>query len=801
MTSRSKPDPVFTAAPVIAAPSRVRDIAFVGFVGTMVVLVLGAGLGLLNARRWIDNDRLVPRIHAERAELGSLLAAIEEAQAAEREYLLTRDARYLARYGEARDRLRKAFAGLRRLTANDAGQRTRLDALTPKIVAKLSELRSSVTFARRGEYAAALGLAESAAAMQRTDDIRRDVATMQQAELGILLDRSRESEASSRATQFWILLSGLIGMGLVAGLFDLGRRALRERQRAAERLAEQGEQLRVTLVRLETELRDTRLLQSVGAELVHEADFDSVYERLLGAAIAIMGSDFGSMQVLHPERGAAGELRLLASHGFTAEAARTWEWVGPATPSTCGVALRTGARVIAGDVRVCPFLEGTSGVAAYLGTGILAVQSTPLRSRSGELLGMLSTHWREPHEPAERELRMLDLLARQAADIIERKRAEEALQRADRRKDEFLAVLAHELRNPMAPMRNAIQYLKLRDLPDPELKRPVEMVERQVAHMTRLIDDLLDVSRIARGVLALQLETVELGDIASATLEVCRDDIELRGHTLAVELPPAPVPLRADRDRLIQVFCNLISNAVKYTPPGGVLEFVARVMDGTLEIAVKDSGVGIPAEKLSEIFELFAQVKRSLERQGGLGIGLTLARDLVHLHGGTLDAHSDGPGRGSTFIVRLPIAEDLEPVVPAAIPAGGGVEPRRVLVADDNRDAAESLAILLELSSHSVRLALDGEEALAAAAEFRPDVAFLDIGMPKMNGYEVARRIREQSWGAAIQLVALTGWGQDADRERAREAGFDDHFVKPASPEALARVLSRPRTNLETAVV
>jgi len=766
----------------------------IGFAGTLVVLVLGACLGTLSARRWIANDRLVPRIQAERAELGFLRAAVEEAQAAELEYLLTHDGKYLVRYEDARERLRTAFTVLRRLTEENPAQKARLGILTPKIVAKLSEMRSVMTMARSGQLDQALILARSDVAMARTDEIRREVVAMQAAELGILAGRTRESEASSRATQFWILLSALIGVGLVAGLFDLGRRALRERQSATERLAEQGERLREALARLEIELRDTRLLQGVSAQLVHEADFAAVYDRLLGAAIAIMGSDCGSMQMLQqPEGGRQPALRLIASHGFTAEARRSWEWVDAAAATTCAEALRRGERVVVADVGDWPPIRGTPAAAEYRQAGIVAVQSTPLLSRSGELLGMISTHWREPHLPEERELRMLDLLARQAADVIERKGAEEALQRADRRKDEFLAVLAHELRNPLAPMRNAAQYLKLRELADPGIKRSVEMVERQVTHMARLIDDLLDVSRIARGVLTLQLEAVDLGEVAAAALEVSRDDVESRGHTLVVELPQAPVWLRADRDRLIQVFCNLISNAVKYTPPGGRLEFAARTMDGMLEVAVKDSGVGIPREKLSEIFELFAQVNRSLERQGGLGIGLTLARDLVQLHGGTLEAHSDGHGCGSTFVVRLPVVAPS----PAPAPATDGPvalrpadTPRRILVADDNRDAAESFAILLGLASHAVRLALDGEEAYAVAEAFRPDVVFLDIGMPRLNGYEVARRIREQPWGRRMLLVALTGWGQEADRDRARAAGFDDHLVKPASPEALARILA-----------
>jgi len=368
----------------------------------------------------------------------------------------------------------------------------------------------------------------------------------------------------------------------------------------------------------------------------------------------------------------------------------------------------------------------------------------------------------------------------------ELERTEAALLDADRRKDEFLAVLAHELRNPLAPVRNAARVLQLAGLP-PAAQRPVAMIERQAVHMSRLIEDLLDVSRITRGVLELRPERIDFAEIAHAALDGVRDELERRGHTVTLELPDPPVTLEADRHRLVQVFGNLVSNAARYTPPGGHIALRARGDDDALVAAVSDDGIGVDPAQLEAIFELFRQADRGTGRQAGLGIGLTLARQLIQLHGGTITAASAGHGHGSTFTVRLPAVHGA-PVVAytPAVPLGA---PRRVLVADDNHDAADSLAMLLALRGHETRTAYDGEDALAVAAEFHPDVAIVDLGMPKLDGYEVARRLRADGHGGELRLIALTGWGQDSDRRRARDAGFDAHLVKPVEPTVLEEAL------------
>ncbi len=422
--------------------------------------------------------------------------------------------------------------------------------------------------------------------------------------------------------------------------------------------------------------------------------------------------------------------------------------------------------------------------------------------RAGDLDVEYRTRWPDGsiHWVCVRASPVLDELGRTVAmsgvsfTIDERKRAEEALMDADRRKDEFLATLAHELRNPLAPIRNGLQIMRLAGDDRDAVAEARALMERQVSHMVRLIDDLLDVSRITQGKLELRRERAELAAIVRDSVEASRPLVEASGHELAVTGPGRPIYVDADATRLAQVFSNLLNNAAKYTEPGGKIALAVEHHDGEVVVAVRDNGVGIPAEMLPDVFGMFTQVDRSLERsQGGLGIGLTLVRTLVEMHGGTVEARSDGQGLGSEFVVRLPIVA----AVPPRAPAGGG-EPgatgrpagRRILVVDDNRDSARTLARLLKLMGNETRTAHDGGEALEAAEQYRPEVMLLDIGLPVMNGYEVARTIRDRPWGRAVRIVALTGWGQDGDRRRSEESGIDDHLVKPVDPSTLEKLLS-----------
>jgi PAS domain S-box-containing protein len=382
-------------------------------------------------------------------------------------------------------------------------------------------------------------------------------------------------------------------------------------------------------------------------------------------------------------------------------------------------------------------------------------------------------------------------------DITERQRTEQALREADRRKDEFVAMLAHELRNPLAPIRNAVQVLRRLWPDDPELRKARDVIDRQVAQMAHLLDDLLDVSRITRGLFVLQKETVNLAAVVERSVETSRPALDERRHTLRVVLLEQPVQVEGDPVRLVQVVSNLLNNAAKYTEPGGLVELTVETGETEAVLRVCDNGMGIPAELLPRVFELFTQGYRSLDRsQGGLGLGLPLVRRITELHGGAVEVRSDGPGRGAEFVVRLPRrprvpgAEPRLPVPAAALPAGPAG--KRVLVVDDNVDAAETLALFLRLDGREVRMACDGPGALDAAREFKPEAIFLDIGLPGMDGYEVARRLRALPDFRTALLVAVTGYGQEDSRTRSRAAGFDHHLVKPVDPESLSALLDGP---------
>jgi PAS domain S-box-containing protein len=375
-------------------------------------------------------------------------------------------------------------------------------------------------------------------------------------------------------------------------------------------------------------------------------------------------------------------------------------------------------------------------------------------------------------------------------DVTDRKLAEEQLREADRRKNEFLAILAHELRNPLAPLRNGLHILKLRSDADPTVSQTVSMMDRQMTHLVRLVDDLLDVSRITRGKLELRRRKVLLTEVLGHAVESSRAFIESHGHELIVDLRAGNLLVDGDPDRLAQVFSNLLLNAAKYTESGGCITLILDHENDEAVIAVQDNGIGIPAQALEQVFDMFSQV-RSHEARGleGLGIGLSLVRTLVQMHCGTVRAFSDGPGRGSRFTVCLPLAEGAVAVTGAAPHPAAQNRGQRVLVVDDNTDAAASLALLLEMEDYEVRTAADGEQAIEQARTFEPQIIFMDLAMPRLDGLEAARRIRSLPHGEHVRIVALTGWGQEADRQRTRDAGMDHHLIKPVSLDALQSVL------------
>ncbi|HEX7295419.1 MAG TPA: PAS domain S-box protein, partial [Pyrinomonadaceae bacterium] len=382
-------------------------------------------------------------------------------------------------------------------------------------------------------------------------------------------------------------------------------------------------------------------------------------------------------------------------------------------------------------------------------------------------------------------------------DVTERKRLADDLRRlaidlsdTDRRKNEFLATLAHELRNPLAPMRNMLEVVKRAESDPQILERAHQTIERQLDQMVRLVDDLLDLSRITHDRLELRRSDVELSSVIQQAVEVARPLIDAAGHHLTIDLPEEPIYLNADRARLAQVFGNLLNNSCKYTKAGGHISVSAKRLDNELLVTVKDDGLGIPQDKLDTIFDMFMQVDRTSERaQAGLGIGLTLVKRLTEMHGGSIEAKSKGEGEGSEFIVRLPIVNRPSSVVQPS-PTADFTAKRRILIVDDNKDSADSLSMLLELTGNEIFTAHDGVEAVAAIEQHRPEVVLLDIGLPKLDGHEVCRRVREQPWGKDIVVIALTGWGQEDDRRRSEEAGFNGHLVKPVDYDKLLELLS-----------
>jgi signal transduction histidine kinase len=410
----------------------------------------------------------------------------------------------------------------------------------------------------------------------------------------------------------------------------------------------------------------------------------------------------------------------------------------------------------------------------------------------------------------ERQLVESRALAREAlrrqreleVEIAQRKRAEAMLKEADRRKDEFLAMLAHELRNPLAPIRNAVHILQLRMPDDQSLRQPLEVIDRQVRQLAGLVDDLLDVSRITHGQINLRKQTLPLAEVVAQAVETSQPLLEARRHRLDIHLPTEPIFVEADPTRLAQVLLNLLNNAAKYTEEVGHIHLIVERQDAEAVIHVRDNGIGIAPEMLPKIFELFAQGERTPDRsQGGLGIGLTLVRRLVELHGGTVQAFSEGLGKGSEFVVRLPTVpsrgegrearSEKEEESVLASHASSPAPRRRILIVDDNRDSTESLATLLQMLGHEVQTAYEGETGLRMAVQFSPDIILLDIGLPRLSGLEVARRIRQDLGLGDAFLIAMTGYGQEEDKRRSQEAGFNAHLVKPVDFSELQTLLER----------
>jgi signal transduction histidine kinase len=565
--------------------------------------------------------------------------------------------------------------------------------------------------------------------------------------------------------------------------------------------------MRVEHERDQAELREQsrmlEVLNQTGQSIAAQLELERLLQTVTDSATALTGARFGAF--FYNRVNEQGEDYLL--YTLSGAPREAFEKFGhPRATAVFSPTFRGEGPVRSDDITKDP-RYGRMGPHHGMPPGHLPVRSylaAAVRSRSGEVFGGLFFGHPETGRFDERTEQLIVGVASQAAiaidnarlyqaaqtQIANRERAELRLRDTDRRKDEFLATLAHELRNPLAPIRQAATISRSPSATPEQKSWSHEVITRQVHHMSLLLDDLLDISRITRGTLELRKQRTELSSVIESAVETARPAIDAKRHQLDVEMPRTPVQIEADPLRLSQVLSNLLTNAAKYTDPDGRIRLVSEVIGGEIVIRVIDSGIGISPEALPNIFQMFSQVKSVQDRSdGGLGIGLALSRGLIALHSGRLEAASAGLGHGSEFSIHLPATARIaaEPMT-APAPVLTGRRHRRVLVADDNVDAAESLAMLLRLDGHEVELATNGTDALQTFERTRPEVAILDIGMPGLSGYEVAQRIRGNG-NKNVVLIAVTGWGQDADKARAAEAGFDHHFTKPVEPAALSALL------------
>ena len=546
-------------------------------------------------------------------------------------------------------------------------------------------------------------------------------------------------------------------------------------------------------------LPDAAAALEAATGLVEADDLASLCGKAVDVAARLLGADCASIQTRAQNE---PQLRLVAARGFVPEAVAFWDRVDAGSSSCCARALSRGERIVIPDVERDGRLAGTEDLRFMRLCGIRAVQSTPLLSRGGDPLGMLSTHWRREYHPSAQVLRLTDALARQLARLVERTGAEEArrateaslrvrveaLERNDREKDSFLAMLAHELRGPLAPIGNVGEVLAHVLRNQPAAYRPLAILKRQTGQLSRLVDDLLDISRIQQGRLVLQERPVEIAEIVDQALETVQPLLREQRHDLTVERLHKPAFVLGDPGRLVQCVANLLQNAAKYTHPGGQIHLAVIESGARISISVRDNGAGIAPALLPHVFELFVQGEETLERsRGGLGIGLAIVKRLIEMHGGGIEAASEGEGRGSTFTLHL---WRLEPPQAPQQPAGGtaGARCRHILVVDAHPDSADTIAAILAAKGHRVELAYSALSALADVERLRPDAILMDLDLPRMSGYEVARRLRSHPGLRGIMLIALSG--RKDDEPTARAAGFDRFLRKPIDIAALERALA-----------
>src|SRR5262245_835990 len=703
-------------------------------------LVADAVLSIFNIREVANSVQWVSHTQEVLAKLEEVLSTLKDAETGQRGYLLTGAHRYPEPHEQAVARIPGQLAQLRQLIADNSAQTVRLLRLEQLATERLNVLQRGI-----GMYQADPDKARvlqssrqnllSGEGKRVMDAVRAQISEMQDSERALLARRESKARISARTALITTAIALSLGLLLVVMAIWLFASNIAMRQRAADVVHAERERFRTTLTSI-------------------------------GDAVIVTDAQ-GRITLLNPVA------RTLTGWGEDAIGRPLEEVFRIVNESTRGAVENPATKVIRRG-RVVGLANHTVLIARTGGEVPIDDSGAPIRDGRGRIVGVI-------------------LVFR---DVTERRRAERMTEEADRRKDEFLAMLAHELRNPLAPIRNAAHTLALLGGDDTRLRWVSEVIERQVGLMTRLVDDLLDVSRITSGKITLQRARVSMREVVEQAVEMAQPATEGRKQTLEAAVEADVGRVDGAQARLVQAVGNLLDNAIKYTDDGGRIVVAARRDGGDVVIAVRDTGAGIAADLLPRVFDLFTQADRSLERkQGGLGLGLTLVRRLVEMHGGSVHVSSDGLGLGSEFTIRLPGVDrgdgSDESIVPSAMAASGPAAARRILVVDDQPDSTDSLAMFLRLRGHEVQTAHDGPGALEEIARGRPEVVFLDLGLPGMSGYDVARQIRAQADTRDLRLVAITGYGTEADRVKIRAAGFDVHLAKPVDPQALDALLAR----------
>lgn len=712
-------------------------LSVIGFVLVVVAVLLSVYFGITGMVAVDRADAELDRNAEIRRLLGTILSELQDAETGQRGFLLTGAEAYLQPYQVARSRLPADLGHVRDLLVGDPAAVKELRELEIAAGAKLDELEMTVELRRNQGLPAALEVVNQGHGKALMDGMRARIATLQAGETRRVEEAEKRSVHARRAALISAGAAGVLALVLCALLFWLARRYVTARDIVRNSLFVERERFRTTIASIGDGVITTD-------EKGHVRYLNRIAEDLCG-----WKSEEAEGRSLEDVFKIINETTREVTSNPAIRALRQGQ----------AVRLDNHTLLIARDGSETP----------------IADSAAPIRDEDGTIHGSILVF----HSVAERK-------------AVERVRADE-----QRRKDEFLATLAHELRNPLAPLANTLQIARRSGWAAVSNERMLAMLERQIGIMTRLVDDLLDVARIAQGRLQLTSRVVDAAHIVNDALAMVEPLVADNGQRIEVKGPGEILHLRGDPARLTQLLVNLLGNASKYSPRGGLITLSISRHDGSVRFAVRDQGIGIAPEMLDAIFEMFSQVDRSLERsRSGLGIGLTLARHIARSHGGTLTAHSAGLGQGSEFVAELPIVERAPKDLTEEANAGGtnGADDAQrslqILIADDNIDSADSLGMLLRESGHHVYLASSGRQALEICEEVHPDVVLLDIGMPGMNGYEVANALRRRPWAQHTVLVAVTGWGQEEDRRRSREAGFDAHLTKPLELRGLEETLA-----------